>query len=371
MRHQLTISTGTVTVSGDVTVGTPGNASATISITGAGTLKLGGAFWSAGTGGGTLNTAAGSTVEYNGTAAQTVKARAYSNLVLSGSGVKTLPQGTSTTAKLSIAPTGNATASIVPGSPVTPLIVNNLSLGGLGRIGGTWGSTTSAAAHTNDSFFAATTGMLNVGNDTRTTPTVTTWPTASKITYGQTLSASTLTGGVSPAGSFAFTNPTTKPDAGTYNASVTFTATDTTAFNPQTTTGNVDVQVDPADTVTTVTGGTFDYNGAAHPATVKVTAFNGTVDLTPASPVVAYTGSCSAAPVTVAEGANCTASYSYAGDSNYKPSNGSAAIIINPVNATVTTWPTAGGITYGDALSASSLTDGVASPEGSFAFADG
>ena len=45
---------------------------------------------------------------------------------------------------------------------------------------------------------------------------VTTWPTASSITYGQTLADSTLSAGVSvTAGSFAFTTPTTAPDAET------------------------------------------------------------------------------------------------------------------------------------------------------------
>ena len=59
----------------------------------------------------------------------------------------------------------------------------------------------------------------------KATPTVSTWPTASGITYGQALSASTLTGITAPAtGTFAFTTPSMTPNAGTYSASVTFTA---------------------------------------------------------------------------------------------------------------------------------------------------
>ena len=39
---------------------------------------------------------------------------------------------------------------------------DSLTNGGLGRIGGTWGSTTATtAAHQNDTYFAATTGRLN------------------------------------------------------------------------------------------------------------------------------------------------------------------------------------------------------------------
>ena len=46
-------------------------------------------------------------------------------------------------------------------------------------------------------------------------PVVTVWPTASAITYGQTLAASTLSGGsATPAGTFAFTTPSTAPNTG-------------------------------------------------------------------------------------------------------------------------------------------------------------
>ena len=160
--------------------------------------------------------------------AQTVRAITYSNLIFSGSGAKTVATGTSVAGNLSIAPTGTATASINNGLNIP---VGSLTLGGLGRINGTWGSTSSAATNQNDTYFAATTGIVTVSTDTRATPTVTAWPTASGITYGQALSASTLTGGTaSVTGSFAFTTPSTVPPAGTYSASVTFTPTDLTSY---------------------------------------------------------------------------------------------------------------------------------------------
>jgi hypothetical protein len=72
--------------------------------------------------------------------------------------------------------------------------------------------------------------------------TVSVWPTASAITYGQTLASSMLTGGTaSVAGSFAFTTPTTAPAVGTASYSVTFTPTDTTAYSALT--GTVSVKV--------------------------------------------------------------------------------------------------------------------------------
>jgi hypothetical protein len=74
-------------------------------------------------------------------------------------------------------------------------------------------------------------GSVNVAV-AKGTPSVTAWPTASGITYGQALSASTLSGGtVSTTGSFAFTVPATVPSAGTYGASVTFTPTDTANYD--------------------------------------------------------------------------------------------------------------------------------------------
>ena len=68
---------------------------------------------------------------------------------------------------------------------------------------------------------------------TVTTPTITTVPTASAITYGQTLAAATLGGGAaSVSGSFAFTSQSVKPAAGTASQSVTFTPTDTASYYP-------------------------------------------------------------------------------------------------------------------------------------------
>jgi hypothetical protein len=86
-RHQMTISTGTATITGSVTqVGSSG--SATISFTGAGLLRLGGAFLTSATGNLTQGTG---TVEYFSAAPQTAGDFDYNNLILSGSGAKTLP----------------------------------------------------------------------------------------------------------------------------------------------------------------------------------------------------------------------------------------------------------------------------------------
>jgi len=85
----------------------------------------------------------------------------------------------------------------------------------------------------------------------KATPTITTAPTASAITFGQTLASSTLSGGVgSVGGGFAFTPSSTAPNAGTAAQSFTFTPTDSANYN--TVTGTVSVTVNKATpTITT------------------------------------------------------------------------------------------------------------------------
>jgi hypothetical protein len=95
------------------------------------------------------------------------------------------------------------------------------------------------------------------------TPQITAWPTASAITYGQALSASTLSGGsASVPGTFAFTTSSTYPtEAGTYSASVTFTPSDTTYY--ASVSGSVNVTVDKKALTTqgTLSGGSKVYDG--------------------------------------------------------------------------------------------------------------
>ena len=74
----------------------------------------------------------------------------------------------------------------------------------------------------------------------KATPSPITWPTATGITYGQTLTSSTLSGGTStPAGTFSWTTSSTAPGAGTAAQSVTFTPTDTTDYTTVTATVSV------------------------------------------------------------------------------------------------------------------------------------
>jgi len=126
------------------------------------------------------------------------------------------------------------------------------------------------------SYEGTATGTLTVN---KATPTITTAPTASAITYNQQLSSSTLSGGVaSTAGTFAFTLPTTAPAVGTASQSVTFTPTDATNFNIVT--FNVSVTVNKATAGISITNISQMFNGAGKQVTVATTPAGLTVSVT-------------------------------------------------------------------------------------------
>src|SRR4029077_8812630 len=120
--------------------------------------------------------------------------------------------------------------------------------------------------------------------------------------------------------------------------------------NYKPTSGDVSITLTQAPTTTVVSGGgTFVYNGLAHPATVLVTGAGG-LSLTP-PPV--YSGTCSAAPVNVPD-PPCTASYTYGGDPNHTSSNSSTTINITKANQTIT-WNAPPSMTFGAPLSGTQL----------------
>ena len=137
-------------------------------------------------------------------------------------------------------------------------------------------------ATVNDTNYQGTaTGTLVIG---KATPTVSATPSASAITYGQSLASSTLIGGAATfnstavAGSFAFIAPTTTPDAGTANQAVLFTPIDTVDFS----TVNLSAPVTVNKATATVTLGSLSatYDGNPHGATVGTTPAGLTVAIT-------------------------------------------------------------------------------------------
>ena len=179
--------------------------------------------------------------------------------------------GTLSSASASVSVTINrATPAITTAPSATPIsygqtLASSTLSGGVASTAGTFAFTTPGTApgigtaaqgvtftptDVSNYTTATTTASVTVG---KATPTITTAPSATAITYGQTLASSTLSGGVaSTAGTFAFTNPATAPGGGTASQGVTFTPTDGTNYTTATTTARVTVsKVSPTITWTT------------------------------------------------------------------------------------------------------------------------
>ncbi len=193
----------------------------------------------------------------------------------------------------------------------------------------------------------------------KATPTVSAWPTASAITYGQTLLSSTLTGGTaSVGGTFAWATPSTEPSAGTIPENVTFTPTDTTDYN--TVAGTVSVTVSEATPMVTAwpTASAITYGETLSSSTLT----GGTVSVigafawtTPMTEPRAGTG-----PENV--------TFTPMDTTDYTMVTGTVILLVNKATPTVTAWPAASSITYGQTLASSTLTGGTASVGGTFAW---
>jgi hypothetical protein len=195
------------------------------------------------------------------------------------------------------------------------------------------------------------------GTTTKTTPTVTTWPTASALTYGQTLASSTLTGGTaSVSGSFSWTSSTTAPGAGTPSEGVTFTPADTTDYN--TVAGSVGVVVNKATPTVTA----WPTAGAI---TIGQTLASSTLSGGTASVSGTFTWTTpTTAPATGTSSQGVTFTATDAAD--YNTVANQVNVTVNKGTPAVSAWPTASAITYGQTLASSTLSGGSASVGGSF-----
>ncbi|MEI6784637.1 MAG: Ig-like domain repeat protein, partial [Verrucomicrobiota bacterium] len=167
--------------------------------------------------------------------------------------------GASVTFTSTVSPSA-ATGLVTFKDGATTLGTGTLSAGSATFVtnGLTAGSHSLTAEYAGDAIYAASISGVLTQTVNKLIPSVT-WPTASAITYGQTLASSTLTGGAStPEGSFAFTTPATAPGAGTALQAVTFTPTDTT--NYASVSDAVSVAVNPLPAVLT---GSRLYDGTA------------------------------------------------------------------------------------------------------------
>jgi hypothetical protein len=185
--------------------------------------------------------------------------------------------------------TTKGTSSIAVNSGTTSPIYSGSAQGPTFNVTGSTGAVTYSYAGTGGTTYGPTdTAPTNVGSYTVTatvaadanfggassaataftigkaTPIISAAPTASAITYGQTLASSNLTGGTaSTSGTYVFTTSSTAPSAGTANQAVTFTPADAANYNTASTTASVTVNT-KAITVT-ADAKTKTY-GAADPA---------------------------------------------------------------------------------------------------------
>jgi hypothetical protein len=154
-------------------------------------------------------------------------------------------------------------------------------------------------------------------------------------------------------------------NAGTNTATVTitgtgdYTGTKTAHFTINKATPSITVNPTAANitygaalSTSTLSGGTASYNGTA-------VAGNFAWDAPATIPIVSNSG----------YGVTFTPTGTDA--ANYNTTTGTVNITVAKANSTVSTWPTAAGITYGAALSTSALNGGASTPAGTFRWTDG
>jgi hypothetical protein len=218
--------------------------------------------------------------------------------------------------------TATATSTLAVTFTSTTPTVCTITSGGVLTFGGV-GPCTIAADQGGNANFNAATRVTQGFEVAKATPSVSAWPTAGNIHYGQTLAASALSGGTAtPAGGFAFTTPSTAPPVGTASQGVTFTPTDTAHYNSAA--GTVSVTVTRAATSAAL-------NAAPNPATLgqpvlltaTVTPAGGTGTVTfMDGGTTLGTGPLSGGTATLSTSALTAGSHSlsavYAGDANYQ-----------------------------------------------------
>ena len=195
----------------------------------------------------------------------------------------------------------------------------------------------------------------------KATPTITSLPTTIAITFGQALSASSLTGGSgSVAGTFTFTTPATIPGAvGNYSASITFTPSDTTSYNA--TTGTVTVVVNKAtptiSALPTTIAITFGQALSASSLSGGSGSVAGTFTFTTPATIPGAVGNYSA-----------SITFTPSDTTNYNTATGTVTVVVSKATPTISALPTTIAITFGEALSSSSLSGGSGSVAGTFTF---
>lgn len=189
----------------------------------------------------------------------------------------------------------------------------------------------------------------------KASPTVT-WAAPAAITYGTALSGTQLDATASVPGTFAYT-PTagTVLHAGVQTLSVTFTATDTSDYNPVTTTVMLTVN-QAAPVITWAAPAPISYGTALSAIQLDATAnVAGTFAYTPGAGTVLHAGA-----------QTLSATFTPTDATDYSSAGASVMLTVSQV-VPVITWATPAPITYGTPLSAVQL-DATANVVGTFAY---
>ena len=204
----------------------------------------------------------------------------------------------------------------------------------------------------------------------KATPTVTVWPTASAINYGQALSASTLStdGSANVAGTFNWTNPNTVPSQGSnISESVTFTPSVTTYYTNATGTVKITVNQLTATIKTLPTASAITYGQALSKSTLTGGSATVTGGSTPVAGRFTWT---SQSTVPDVGGPDQSVTFTPT-NTNYAPvTTGTVAVSVTPATPTVSVWPIASPIAFGLTLNSSNLSGATASVTGNFAWTD-
>jgi len=260
---------------------------------------------------------------------------------------------------------GSVTAvTVTPKAGKSTGTVSNIQYNGsatIPQIAGTYAVTFNVAAVAGwNAANGLSAGTLTINS--KITPTVTTWPTATAITYGAALSTSALTGGTANvAGSFAWSDGTIIPTVINSGYQVTFTPTDTINYN--TVKNTVGITVNKVDQIVTTwpTAAAITYGAA-----LSTSALTGG-----AASVAGSFSWANGTTIPTVSNSGYQVTFTPTDTDHYNTATNTVNITVNKATPTVTVWPTAAVITYGATLSTSALNGGTASVAGSFAWANG
>lgn len=190
-------------------------------------------------------------------------------------------------------------------------------------------------------------------------PIIIAWPVASGIIYGDTLGVSVLSGGsASVPGYFSFTNPAIIPNAGIYQASVTFFPYQDSIYSILT--GQTSVSVQKADPLI------YEWPLASditYGNTLSASVLSG--DSTSVPGIFTFNNPNTTPPLGVY---TADVTFTPADTSNYNPLNGTINVTVVKATPLINQWPTASIITCGDSVGNAVLSNGIASVNGVFVF---